>query len=101
MVGLPFVTMFFKNWKIKEIVRENVNLSGKCQGILNQLKCGNPVLDLQFLQYFYSKIQTEWNEEESSSSEMEVADEDEDSGDSGGEGRMEEQEQSESEDEDL
>ena len=25
-----------------EIVRETVILSGKCQGILNELKCGNP-----------------------------------------------------------
>ena len=48
---LPLIAVkscLLTDWEIKEIVRENCyfvrEMSWKCQGILNGLKCGNPVL---------------------------------------------------------
>ena len=61
--GLALITVkscYFTDWKIKEIVRENLFcqgklvLSGKCHGILNGLKCGNPVFRYKLLQTFSS-----------------------------------------------
>ena len=46
VVGLPLITIksvfFFYLEKYNKLSGKNDILSGKCQGILNRLKCGNP-----------------------------------------------------------
>ena len=46
VVGLPLITIksvfFFYLEKYNKLSEKNDILSGKCQGILNRLKCGNP-----------------------------------------------------------